>query len=147
MYAHALISDWPEDVATELIAGLHKKLDRLRKTKIEPAIYDVVRSMVAEFNAKAREFGLDPLPVDARFSASDLIITAPRFRHDCERCRFLGIYDEFDLWVHPKDTEGSPTVIARYGEDAEYVSGLVMIEHHHALQECYRRARYEKLLT
>lgn len=52
--------------------------------------------------------------------------TQPLFRHDCDKCDFLGRYSEnnsvYDLYF----CSTTPTVIARYGNDgAEYTSGMV----------------------
>jgi len=48
----------------------------------------------------------------------------PRYLHDCSRCKFLGAYNEYDLYFCPQ-TVNIPTVIARYGhDDPEYTSGL-----------------------
>lgn len=45
----------------------------------------------------------------------------PRWQHDCKRCRFLGQTIGggrlHDLYVHERDDNRSPTVIARYGDD------------------------------
>ncbi len=50
----------------------------------------------------------------------------PKYEHDCERCVFLGNYQNSDLYFCP---QGSlPTVIARWADAKEdpsaYVSGL-----------------------
>lgn len=61
-------------------------------------------------------------------------MSAPKFKHDCDGCIFLGRFSEFhtfctrehDLYVHWDDTQ--KTVIARYGnEGAEYVSGFSLM--------------------
>ena len=44
----------------------------------------------------------------------------PIFEHDCDECVFLGNHNGQDLYVHSKPT----TVIARYGKDGDYSSGL-----------------------
>lgn len=50
--------------------------------------------------------------------------TSPRHKHDCERCVFLGSYENFDLYVCPASGERISTVVARYGDDGpDYVSG------------------------
>lgn len=51
---------------------------------------------------------------------------APRFEHDCDCCQFLGHFrgehGPVDLYVH---TRGHmPTVIARFGSDGNYASGM-----------------------
>jgi hypothetical protein len=54
---------------------------------------------------------------------------SPKWRHDCDRCHFLGQTigggKPVDLYVHEKDADGrrSPTLIARYGDEGhEYYS-------------------------
>jgi hypothetical protein len=45
----------------------------------------------------------------------------PLFKHDCDKCVFLGVYKNHDLYYC--NTE--PTVIARYGDNGcEYFSGI-----------------------
>ena len=46
------------------------------------------------------------------------------WRHDCDRCHFLGTEDNHDLYVCDKSVKGlGPSVIARYGDKgAEYLS-------------------------
>lgn len=46
----------------------------------------------------------------------------PRYLHDCEECVFLGTHDRYDLYY----CEANPTVIARYGTDGDYLSGLIV---------------------
>jgi len=58
-------------------------------------------------------------------STVDIQAPTPRFTHDCERCRFLGDYEEYDLYVCARDGK-IDTVIARYGSDGpEYMSGVI----------------------
>jgi hypothetical protein len=45
-----------------------------------------------------------------------------RYQHDCEECVFLGTHDRYDLYF----CEANPTVIARYGIDGDYLSGLLL---------------------
>jgi hypothetical protein len=45
-----------------------------------------------------------------------------RYQHDCDECKPLGQHDEFDLYYC--DQHGMPTVIARFGEDGDYMSGM-----------------------
>jgi hypothetical protein len=47
----------------------------------------------------------------------------PRYEHDCSRCTFLGEWREYDLYFC-LDRGTRPTVIARHGEDGEYLSGI-----------------------
>lgn len=51
----------------------------------------------------------------------------PRFKHECKHCVFLGahIHNQrwHDLYYCPANL-GEPTVIARYGEGGDYMSGM-----------------------
>jgi hypothetical protein len=48
-----------------------------------------------------------------------------RYKHDCNKCVFLGNYNEYDLYFCAiGNFMVEPTVIARYGEDGDYLSGL-----------------------
>lgn len=54
----------------------------------------------------------------------------PRYEHDdCENCTFLGIHEKHDLYF----CSAMPTVIARYGEHGDYISGLPFIKHYPVL--------------
>jgi hypothetical protein len=47
----------------------------------------------------------------------------PRFKHDCLNCKFLGFYQNHDLYYCNNVV---PTVIARYGDNGpSYLSGMV----------------------
>ena len=52
--------------------------------------------------------------------------TAPKYKHDCSQCTFLGCYYykgiTYDLYYCPQS--GIPTFIARYGENGNYLSGI-----------------------
>ena len=45
-----------------------------------------------------------------------------RWPHDCDECHPLGTYSDYDFYFCHQ--QGWPTVIARYGPDGEYRSGL-----------------------
>jgi hypothetical protein len=47
----------------------------------------------------------------------------PRYPHNCSSCVPLGEHEEYDLYFC-KQGGVMDTVIARYGVDGEYVSGL-----------------------
>ena len=73
----------------------------------------------------------------------------PLHIHDCSTCSYLGTFKEYDLYHH----EGTytSTIIARYGQDSEYLSGLVFGESEKddmtsPLGEAYRRSRYLQLI-
>jgi len=48
----------------------------------------------------------------------------PFYKHDCSNCIFLGSYrydkTDYDLYY----CSNEPTIIARYGENGEYLSGI-----------------------
>lgn len=45
---------------------------------------------------------------------------APRYKHDCTKCAFLGQFEKDDLYFCPQG--GLPTLIARYGAGPNYRS-------------------------
>lgn len=45
-----------------------------------------------------------------------------RYAHDCEECIFLGQHTKHDLYF----CSANPTVIARYGTDGDYISGIAV---------------------
>ena len=54
-------------------------------------------------------------------------LNTPRYRHDCDVCKFLGIFKDYDLYFCPQG--GEPTVIARYSSDGpDYLSGMPTME-------------------
>lgn len=63
----------------------------------------------------------------------------PLFPHDCPTCRFLGRFrfegQDRDLYYCP----GEPTVLARFGKDGDYASGLPFINNN-PLREAALRA-------
>jgi hypothetical protein len=62
----------------------------------------------------------------------------PRYNHDCDKCTYLGQYEEYDLYFCSKFL---PTVIARYGNDGPlYTSGMALRKFVPPLQEAYERA-------
>lgn len=67
--------------------------------------------------------------------------TAPMFEHDCDTCKFLGTTNAgkrpADLYFHPGP---GTTVIARYGKEGDYTSGLELIRHDAALAVAAERA-------
>lgn len=69
----------------------------------------------------------------------------PRYAHeDCKSCIFLGSFHEYDLYV----CVSAPTIIARFGDAGEYISGLEMAMSgtHPALREGYLRATRSHIL-
>lgn len=69
----------------------------------------------------------------------------PFFTHDCERCQFLGSFQNHDLYFCP----GSfPTVIARFGSDGpDYVSGVSFALGNPYLNEALIRSVEKNLFT
>ncbi len=48
-------------------------------------------------------------------------IEAPRFTHDCDVCKYLGRYEEYDLYFCKRE----PTVIGRFSSTGrDYTSGM-----------------------
>lgn len=58
--------------------------------------------------------------------------------HDCDACKPLGQFGEYDLYYCGQ--RGDPTVIARYGPDGDYLSGLSFADHSEPLGEAKKRA-------
>lgn len=70
------------------------------------------------------------------------IVGKPIHKHDCNCCTFLGNskdeqYD-FDLYYCPQG--GMPTLIARFGENGDYVSGMSFADTIPVLGEAKERA-------
>ena len=42
-----------------------------------------------------------------------------RYQHDCDQCKPLGEFNEFDLYFCDSQLGNIPTVIARYGDSGE----------------------------
>jgi hypothetical protein len=76
-------------------------------------------------------------PRDADAAAS------PRFEHDCDRCTYLGREGDSDLYFCGEHYTG-PTVIARYGKGALFISGAQWVP---ALGEAKKRALERELLA
>jgi len=58
------------------------------------------------------------------------VVEARRYQHDCNLCKFMGQYDEYDLY-YCNSALGGETVIARWGNDGpDYHSGLALAEPH-----------------
>jgi hypothetical protein len=55
--------------------------------------------------------------------------TTPHFfTHDCDKCKALGIFEKYDLYICDKQGGNLVTVIARYGNKPwEYFSGLGLL--------------------
>ena len=54
--------------------------------------------------------------------AIQLAYRPPRYAHDCEACRYLGQFENYDLYYHPGANE---TIVARFGsEGPDYLSGI-----------------------
>ena len=47
-------------------------------------------------------------------------MSEPKFKHDCETCKFIGHFEGFDVYICPSR---SPSIIARNGDEgSEYAS-------------------------
>ena len=62
-----------------------------------------------------------------------------RHEHDCEKCKILGEFQEFDLYFCEQQIGGA-TVIARFGPDGDYSSGMCFADSMPELGEAKRRA-------
>lgn len=67
----------------------------------------------------------------------------PQHLHDCEECVFLGTQENYDLYY----CSANPTVIARYGSDGDYLSGLILTERIPVLAVAAERAIAAGVLT
>lgn len=88
------------------------------------------------------------LCTDCSLSCCDNV--GQRYTHDCDICIPLGTWDDstrhYDLYAHPDARDALTTVIARHGEDGEYLSGLSFVGKVPALTEAYARAIQRCLL-
>lgn len=70
----------------------------------------------------------------------------PKYKHDCDKCTYLGDFDNYDLYY----CDGIiPTVVARYGnEPPSYYSGLPLAKENICppLYEARQRAIQQNLL-
>jgi len=48
----------------------------------------------------------------------------PRYEHDCDECKLLGMFGDFDLYLSTTCNSGIKTIVARYGDEgSHYTSG------------------------
>lgn len=67
-----------------------------------------------------------------------------QYKHNCDKCVYLGTFNQFDLYYCNQEVLG-PTVVARYGNlPHEYLSGLTMTDL--PLLEAKKRAKERGLL-
>jgi len=68
----------------------------------------------------------------------------PRYNHDCNHCVFLGRYKKFDLYVcvgsERTGKKFDDTIIARYGVDGDYYSGMAFRDKIEPLRKAFKRA-------
>jgi len=70
----------------------------------------------------------------------------PTWKHDCDACEFLGMFDKHDLYYCSSTM--LPTIIARFGSDGpEYKSGMAFKDADKHLREAYRRAAAKGLVN
>jgi hypothetical protein len=81
----------------------------------------------------------------AKCGKSDQGRVVMRHKHDCSKCTPLGIFEDYDLY-YCDSTE--TTLIARFGEDGDYKSGLCSGETgiDPVLAIAYHMARAKKLI-
>lgn len=72
----------------------------------------------------------------------------PVHQHDCSHCTFLGLFqaDAIVYDLYHCEQLGNPTVIARFGEDGEYYSGLPLVDKMRVLGAARDRAKILGLL-
>jgi hypothetical protein len=72
----------------------------------------------------------------------------PRHEHDCHRCDYLGRFKEYDLYICLRQQEylDLSTVIARYGPQGEYRSGLCFCTRRPELNQALKRAHERGIL-
>jgi len=64
-----------------------------------------------------------------------------RYKHDCNHCVYLGHFDKYDLYVCPKhNTKTISTVVARFGIDGDYNSGVTCIYKYDWATQAYNKA-------
>lgn len=56
-------------------------------------------------------------------------MSTPKFKHDCDRCNFLGRHEETDSDLYYcRQYHKVPTLVARYSDDpVDYSSGLSFV--------------------
>lgn len=70
---------------------------------------------------------------------------SPIYPHDCDNCIYLGNYKgKEDLYFCPQ--EGMPTVISRYGEGENYMSGIESAKYFPELRLAVKLAKERGLL-
>lgn len=67
----------------------------------------------------------------------------PLFLHDCDQCKFLGIYEGKDLYFCNNDIDRKTLVSRRSSEPSDYISGFINTEE---LIEAIKRAKKLNLL-
>lgn len=85
-----------------------------------------------------------PLLIAVEQFLNDKMKKEKRYIHDCSNCIFLGRFKKYDLYIclgsQRTGHKFDDTVIARYGEDGDYYSGMPFREVNFALKECFKRA-------
>jgi hypothetical protein len=66
----------------------------------------------------------------------------PRYIHDCDKAKFLGCFEEYDLYFCDHwESKIMHTVVARYGNNPpDYMSGMFSIPFCEPLQVAYAKA-------
>ena len=131
----------PRELLDTLKAMTQAERKELRGLVFGEPISSTITSGIVTVSATSGE-GCKPLrrpnrtaPRDPKELAKELgdklrdagVLIEPRFPHDCDRCTFLGHYRHFgrDNDLYWCDGGSIINVIARYGPDAEYESGLL----------------------
>lgn len=73
-------------------------------------------------------------------------MSKPIYKHDCDKCTFLGSYNGQDLY-HCRQSGRFHTLIARFSDvDSEYTSGLILAGLDEHITEAKKRAEALYLL-
>jgi hypothetical protein len=68
----------------------------------------------------------------------------PKHEHDCDACVYLGSDQWYDYYFCPR---GDQTLIARYGPDGQYDSGMCFYGRNGSITEAGNRAIARGLIT
>lgn len=91
-------------------------------------VTEVANNILIDNGGMEYDYGV--LSVDKIMTIVDYLIEeyySPRYEHNCICCRYLGRYEKYDLYYCEESVK---TVIARYGKDSDYISGLGFSDNH-----------------
>ena len=73
----------------------------------------------------------------------------PKHPHHCTECVFLGAHIYESVWhdlYYCEQSRNMPTVIARYGPEGDYISGMQFVNHYPQLKVAEHFAQQKGLL-